>query len=153
MSEKKIIDKLNIYIKQHRNDIYNRDLYNHVVKIKTKLKDYKKIRDRLDTDKKTKILTKIENEIPPLHRIVFYYRDGCNPCDKQKKIWNEVINNIRKKNSTIPIFEEKKTLTDGVKTYPCNKVYTPDGNVYLFNNESYTERNVYTLTSFFLKYI
>lgn len=154
MSEKQLIEKLNIYIKQHRNDRNNIDLYNHVNNIKDRLHKYRDIKQDIhDKKQQTSLISAIESRIPPLHRIIFYYREECQPCNEQKKYWNKVVENIKMKKN-IDIFKIKKTKTDGVKTYPCNKIYKSDGSVYIFNNDkSYNERNVDTLTSFFLKHL
>ena len=73
--------------------------------------------------------------MPPVTRIVYHYRDPLQSVLKaQKQIWEDVLKKVFDVKK-IPVFEKKKTQTDGVDTYPCNKIYTSDGNMFLFRDD------------------
>ena len=153
MSERDIVKKLNILITQQNNDIYNWDLYRNVKTLKESLMTFSKQKESLSKEEKKQRLKNIEDKMPPPLRIVYHYRDNCNPCNEQKKIWNDVLNKVFVKKK-VPVFKLVKTQQDGVDTYPCNKIYTEDGKMHMFRNDpEFKKRNIETLTKFFLKHI
>ena len=153
MSEKNVMKKINILVEQQKNDIYNWDLYNTVKRIKESFLDFSKNKLSLSKEQQKNELKKISETIPSTLRIVYHYRENCNPCKEQKKIWREVLNKVFEKKK-VTVLEILKTEQDGVDTYPCNKIYTEDGKMHMFRYDpEFKERNVETLSTFFLKHI
>ena len=151
--EKQILENLNICLQQYNNfDRVNKDLGNQLSIIKEEWKQYKINIDKFTNTEKIKFLTKLNEKIPNTQRIIFYSLKGCDSCEIDKTKWGYIEETL--KDYKIPILKKEKTLGDGVRSYPCYKIYTQKGEMFMFRNDTeFKDREKETLVAFFKKHI
>lgn len=151
--ETQIQENLNICIQQYNEyNRENRDLYNQLLILKNEWNKYKINFNNLTNEEKINCLTKLNKKIPNTQRIYFYFLKGCKPCEKDKKNWKYIENELKHYN--VPILKKEKTFTDGIRTYPCYKIYTKKGKMFMFRNDTeFKPKTKENLVAFFKKHL
>lgn len=120
----KLILLMNSMISKQNNDPLNIDLYDKTVYLKNKFLSSKTEYE----------YNEIINSIYKPNTVILHYKVGCPPCKQIRPIWNNVKQYFSK-NNNIEFIDIQNSQTDGVKTYPCIKIYISTGKMYIYNKE------------------